>query len=299
MTLTASETVWARGRFDARNRASKVLFGRMHEDSSIELRAFSPGGRVFCIASAGCTAMDLSRLHDVVAVDINPVQLAYARGRFSGGRARRGSAERFMAVARKLSPLAGWRPSRVREFLDLDDPAAQIAFWRAHLDTRRFRDALDLLLSRALLRALYSSRLLACLPSHFGRVLRRRMERCFARHPNRANPYARALFLGEWPEVPPPPEAAKIRTVNGDAAAFLESEPAESFDGFTLSNILDGADSGYQRRLFAAVQRAAMPAARVVLRSFREPQEPTPTNLAAEDRSMLWGVVDVRSASSL
>ena len=55
-----SETAWERGRFDARRRPSKVLFGRMYEDASIELNAFRPGGRIFCIASGGCTAMKLA-----------------------------------------------------------------------------------------------------------------------------------------------------------------------------------------------------------------------------------------------
>ena len=45
---------------------------------SIELDAFRPGGRILCIASAGCTAMKLAPDHEVVAVDINPIQLAYA-----------------------------------------------------------------------------------------------------------------------------------------------------------------------------------------------------------------------------
>jgi hypothetical protein len=47
------------------------------------------------------------------------------------------------------------------------------------------------------------------------------------------------------------------------------------------------------------VKHAATPGATVVLRSFREPQYATKTNHAAEDRAMLWGVVDVRQASAL
>jgi hypothetical protein len=47
------------------------------------------------------------------------------------------------------------------------------------------------------------------------------------------------------------------------------------------------------------VQHAAAPGAMVVLRSFREPQSWTETNHATEDRAMLWGVVDVVSASAL
>lgn len=299
MTAIAAGTAWARGRFDARTGPSKILFGRMHEDAAIEIGAFRSRGRVFCIASAGCTAMELARSHEVVAADINPVQLSYAGRRLSGARAVRGAAERFMAIGRAFAPLVGWRPPRVREFLDLDDPAAQAVFWRRHLDTRRFRAALDVLLSRTVLRTLYAARFLDCLPPRFGEVMRGRMVRCFARHPNRTNPYARALLLGEWLDAPSPLEAKKVRLVHSDAAECLEREPAGSFDGFTLSNILDGADSAYEQRLFSAVRRASAPSAVVVLRSFREPREALATNQAADDRSMLWGVVNVRPAAAL
>ena len=297
MEVNAGATPWARGRFDAREGRSRVLFGRMYEDAAIELEAFRPGGRVFCIASAGCTAIALAPRHEVVAVDINPRQLAYAQKRIAGGPAVHGAAERVMALGRALSPLAGWRPARMRAFLDLDDPAGQIAYWRRYLDTRRFRAAFDTLLSVSALRAVYASPFLAFLPPRLGAVLRGRMERCFARHPNRTNPYARALLLGELPSDEVPPEASRIRLAHADAAAWLERAPAGSIDGFTLSNILDGADEAYRGRLLAAVRRAAAPAAVVVLRSFAEPPEPLPSNRAGDDRSILWGIVDVRPAS--
>ena len=299
MTATVAETAWERGRFDARDGPGKVLFGRMYEDASIELDAFRPGGRVLCIASAGCTAMALAPHHEVVAVDINPVQLAYAERRFAGDRGARGAAERVMAFGRSFAPLAGWWPSRVRAFLDLEDPAEQSGYWRRYLDTARFRAALDGLLSLTALRAVYASSFLDFLPPRLGSVMRGRMERCFARHPNRANPYARALLLGELSITPPPPETSDIRLVHADAAAFLEREPAGSFDGFALSNILDGVDAAYSRRLVAAVKRAAAPEAVVVLRSFREPSAALATNRAAEDRAMLWGIVDARPAATL
>jgi hypothetical protein len=37
----------------------------------------------------------------------------------------------------------------------------------------------------------------------------------------------------------------------------------------------------------------------VVLRSFGAPPTALPTNRAREDRSMLWGIVDVKPAASL
>ncbi len=297
--MSDAGTPWERGRFDAREGPRKVLFGRMYEDAAIEAAAFSDGGRVFCIASAGCTAMALAPRHEVVAVDINPDQLAYAARRIAGEPPVRGTAERVMAFGRAFAPLVGWSKQRLRAFLDLDDPAAQIEFFRRELDTRRFRFAFDALFSTATLRAVYASPFLRFLPRKLGAVMRGRMARGFARHGNRGNPYARALFLGELSDEPPPPAAAAIRLVQGDAAEWLEQAPAGGFDGFTLSNILDGADDAYRARLFAAVRRAARPGAPVVLRSFGEPPADLATNRAADDRALLWGVVDVRPAEAL
>ena len=295
----ADVNVWERGRFDARVGRRKVLFGRMYEDPEIELAAFRPGGRIFCIASAGCTAMKLAPRHEVVAVDLNPTQLAYAAERISGGKSVRGTAERVMDFGRFFAPLVGWRSSRVRAFLDLSDPAEQLDFWQRHLDTWRFKSALGVLFSVTALRAVYDRRFLGFLPRRLGAVMRGRMQRNFARNANRDNPYARALLMGELSDEAPPPEAKSIRLVHADAAAFLEAQPAASFDGFTLSNILDGAGDKYPARLFAAVRRAAAPGAKVVLRSFAEPARTLVDNRAAEDRSMLWGIVDVKAAAEL
>ena len=298
LSSTVPITVWKNGRFRTARGAYKLLFGCMYEDSAIELRVFQPGGRIFCIASAGCTAITLAAHHAVVAVDINPVQVAYVQHRLDGCGVQRGSAERILAFARTLAPLAGWNRRTVRAFLGLDDPAEQILYWRRHLDTRRFRAAFSFLFSRVVLRSVYSAAFLNVLPPNFGTLLRARMERCFALHPNRKNPYAYALLLGEIRSVSEVPERP-IEVQRADAADFLERQPAGSFTGFSLSNILDGANPAYARRLITAVQHAATPGATVVLRSFREPQHATETNRAAEDRAMLWGVVDVRQTCAL
>jgi hypothetical protein len=299
MSALATETAWENGRFDARRRPGELLFGRMHEDSSIELAAFRTRGRIFCIASAGCTAMDLSREHDIVAVDINPAQVDYVSRRLSGAAPSPGKAERMMARGRALAPAVGWSRTRIREFLDLDDPGEQVSYWTKYLDTRRFRVAMDLALSPAILRLTYARAFLDCLPPRFGRVLRTRMERCFARHPNRENPYATAFLTGRAPDRPLPPATTRIQLVHSDAAEFLEREPPGRFDGFALSNILDAAGEEYRRRLVAAVRRAAAPDAVAVIRSFSEPTGPSDANIAAEDRSMIWGIVEAKAARAL
>ncbi len=265
----------------------------------IERAAFAPGSRVLCIASAGDTAMALAPDHEVTAVDINPVQLAYARERLAGGPAVPGTAERVMGAMRALAPLVGWSRKRVRAFVDLVDRDEQVAYWRRYLDTRRFRIAFGALMSVRALRVVYSSPLLACLPARLSRVMRGRMQRCFAQHANRDNPFARLLLLGEMPEVDVPSRARDVRLLHADAAAFLEASAPASFDGFTLSNITDGVDAAYRERLFAAVRHAAAPGAKIVLRSFSEPAAPLATNQADRDRSMLWGIVDVRPVAEL
>jgi len=294
----SASTPWEAGRFDKRGGPRKVLFGQMYEDVGVERAAFPPGARVFAIASAGDTAMALSLTHEVTAIDINPVQLDYARARLNGAPAITGTAEGMMGLGRGAMALFGWRRAVLERFLALDDPAVQREYWRAHLDTLGFRLATDVLLSLSGLKAVYASPFLAILPSHFGRVMRQRLTRCFATYPNRANPYARALLLGELPSVPVF-DASRITLVGGDAAGFLEQCAPASFDAFTLSNILDGAPAGYRQRLFAAVRRAAAPGAPVVLRSFAEPTRATPYDAAARDRSILWGIVDVRPADAL
>ena len=293
-----TETPWEAGRFDAAHGPKKILFGRMYEDPEIERSIFPRGGRIFAIASAGCTAMALASEHRVTAVDINPVQLAYARRRIAGAPMEAGTAERVMGLLRELLPLAGWRRQTIERFLDLDDPDAQRAFFQQRLDTALFRAGFDLGLSVTGLGAVYASPFLRILPPHFGRVMRGRMERCFATHPNRTNPFVRALFLGEL-GGPRDTASGGVDLVEADAAGYLEACPAGSFDGFTLSNILDGAPPSYARRLSAAVARAASPGSVVVRRSFAEPSPSLEENLAARDRSMLWGVVEARPASEL
>ncbi len=290
-----AETAWNAGRLDASTGSRRLLFGQMYEDAEVERAAFSGNRRIFCIASAGNTAIQLSHEHEVVACDINPVQLGYAERRAQGGQPETGDAERFMRLMRAFMPLAGWQKKAIQTFLAFSDTGEQLAFWRRHLDTRRYRAGFDALMSRVLLRAIYAQRLVSLLPTRFGAVMRKRLERGFALHVNASNPYIHALLLGETIDQPPG-IASKIHFVSGDAATVLESFAPSSVGGFTLSNILDGAAPAYRERLARALRRAATDDALVVLRSFSEPEAPTDTNHPERDRSMLWGVVAIGSA---
>ncbi len=285
-------TPWQRGRLDARRGKPRLLFGQMYEDSDIEAEVLPSAGRVFCIASAGNTSMALaSRGLSVTAVDINPAQVDYVRARLQGAAPRAGTADRFFKAGRRFLPLMGLRRSLIRQFLELTDPAAQIRFWRAHLDTSRFRAALAVAINPLALRAIYSSTFVRVLPKRFDRIIRGRLERCWARHPNRSNPYAWRFFLGtDPPDYSAPTMAAeRIELLCADAADYLESCPPASFIGYTLSNILDGTEPAYGERLMAAVRHSAQHGAAVVLRSFMEPPPGESTEWAARDRSMLWG----------
>jgi hypothetical protein len=292
------DTAWSRGRFDRQAGAGKILFGRMYEDFAIEASAFESRSSVLCIASAGCTAMQLANHHSVTAVDINPVQLDYARQRSHGQTAIQGFAEKGMSAARAMAVMVGWSAGLLERFVELDDPLEQIAFWHRHLNTLRFRLGFDQLLSLAVLRNVYAAPFLQFLPRRFGAILRGRMTRCFGLHSNRRNPYARALLLGELPPVAALASTRAIEFVRADVADFMQRAVPGSFDGFALSNILDGATPAFQRRLLLAIENAAAPGAIVVLRSFREPVNCQAPNLAANDRSMLWGVVEALPLSN-
>jgi len=268
-----------------------LLFGASYEDAAIELEAFRRGSRVFAIAASGETAQLLAEAgHRVTAVDVNPTQVQYACARMAGAARIRGRVERMLSLGRAFIPAAGWSRERIGEFLSMEETGAQVEYWDRVLDTRRFRMALDALL---LFRFAFARHLTDSLPAAFGAVVRCRLRRCWGNHPNRQNPFARLLLLGDAEDTR---RTDGVELVCADAAEYLESRPAGSFDGFALSNILDGAPAAYCARLRSAVRRAASAGAVIVIRSLSEPRTGVRENLAERDRSPLWGVVQVCGA---
>jgi hypothetical protein len=145
----------------------------------------------------------------------------------------------------------------------------------------------------AVLRLSHAKGFVVSLPPRWDLAILGRLEKGWATHPNRTNPYAWQLLLGrEPPDAPPQPTAGDITFACADAAEYLE-QTAERFDGLTLSNILDAAPPSYRGRLLAAVRRAAAPGAVLVLRTFGEPATEQEAAWAAKDRAMLWGAIEV------
>ena len=209
-----------------------------------------------------------------------------------------GIAERLLVFGRNLAKLAGWSPGKLTDFLNLSDPGEQVEYWDSRLDTQAWRVAVDTLLAPRLLGICYASPFIESLPQDFGLRLRQRLRRTWATHSNRSNPYAASLLLGRPPVEPYAPEFL-IQFVCADAADFLESSPPAAFDGFSLSNIGDGASPEYLCRLRVAIDHVAAPNAIVVTRTFAEPGPNNVANWAPLDRSLLWGVVEVSRTAEI
>lgn len=294
--MTGVASPWSAGGFRGLI-GPQLLFGAMYEDVTIERRVLAGCTRVFAIGASGDTALSLgSPERNVVAVDINPAQVAYLRDRLHGAARRSGAADRLLAAARRFAPLAGWTRRRVERFLALSDVVEQRRFFDALLNTRRFRGLLDAGLGPVALRRVYRPQLINFLPADFGAVLRARLRSGISTHPNSANPYARLLLAGQPPATHLPP-ARSVECRVAEAIAFLEAQPAGTFDGFTLSNVMDGPDGRFRSRLAAAVAQAGAPDAPVVLRTLREPGDEAAGSWAARDRSLIWGAIIVTTAT--
>lgn len=306
--MTRNPNPWSAGRIlSLPGRAPRLLFGRMYEDPHVELRSFPTApARVLCIASAGDTAAALSRAgHDVTAIDVNPVQLAYARARLAGETpAVTGSAELMLAAGRRAAALAlpAWRPASLDAFLDLDDPRVQSSWWRTRLDGPGLRLLMGTALRPVgLLAATLAPGFRHVVPPRFDTALRARIARVVARHPNTDNPFLSALLAGRPADPPTPapaptptPVPGPVRWLLGDVAEHLESVPARTYDAVTLSNVLDGPGPAYRRRLRTAVERAVRPGGPAVLRSVGEGAPGSAAaeraaERAAEERCPLWG----------
>lgn len=296
----ASETPWQQGNLGP-GRASRILFGVSYEDEQIELNAFGRPGRVCVIAAAGETAAGCAAAgHLVTAVDINPVQLDYARNRCARPDLPPvlGSAERGMNLARASLKLVAppWRLRRLGPMLTRAEAADAQLFWETRLDKPVLRALLGATLrpSSALARVLRPE-FAGFIPARFDEILVRRISAGLGRHGMRGNRFAWRLLAGQelpgW-ELPSGGEPIDWRLA--DITDHLASVPDGHYDAISLSNVFDGASGAFGNRLRAAAYRAVRPGGVIITRTFAEPGS-AGAGLAAEDRSMIWGAVTVRT----
>lgn len=296
---TPPATPWATGRLHGGGGLT-LLFGRMFEDPLVELEAFSGRSRILSIASAGDVAMALAEAgHLVTAVDINPAQVAYVRDRLDGGPTRPGQADRLLAAGRTALRVAGWSRTRLERLSAMDDPEAQVAAWRS-LTSGPSGLALRALLAPSALRLGYRDDFARSI-ANLRHDLPLRIERRLGAHSNADNPWARLLLTGRWPEDRPSPSVAPgaVELVVDDVAAHLEAAPAGSYDGFALSNVLDGAPASYRPRLVAALRAAGVPGSVVVLRTLATATSPDDAAAAHRDRALLWGGLVISTVEAL
>lgn len=278
--------------------ARRPWHGRMLEDASIELNAFRPGGRVFAIASAGCTAMALARRGDrVTAVDVHPGQVDLVRRRIAGEDVPEARTDRWLREGRRrLRDEGTWDLAALDRFLALVDVVEQRDRWATDLANSRMRALLRAALARPRLAGDRTGFPVGWTPDRFGALVERRLARTVATHPNRWNPYLWWLLSGR-----DAPGTRTSRAVPADgvtlhvaeACQWLEANPSSRFDGFTLSNLVDGASPSMRRRLVRAVRAVAEPDATVVLRTLEEPDDEFARWNASRDRSGIWGGVRV------
>lgn len=284
-----------------RGDGERILFGVSYEDERIELDAFADARRVCVVATSGevvaaCAAAGL----EVVAVDFNPAQLAYARERVAGGPTRRGSAQLVMDTLRQgLTAVApAWRPRHLISHLLHDDGPAARQYWDEALDSRAFRAVVKASLQPGLrLGVLARPELFGFLPPRFHRVIRERIADGLERHGMAGNRFAWRLLAGR--ELPgwhlPEVDQEAITWQLADVADHLESVPEGSYDGVSLSNVVDGVPRHFGRRLLTAARRAVRRGGPIVWRTFSDPGLPGPGR-AAEESAMVWGQVQVEAA---
>lgn len=266
----------------------------MYEDPGVELAVFEAGHRVLCVASAGDTARVLAANGmNVTAVDINEAQLHYARRRAAGSPAVAGRADRALGAGRAAMQLLGWRRREVAAFMQLQDVEVQRRFWAERLSGRGVRVAFALAFGRyGLVRLLAAHSFAETMTASFDRALLDRLEAGISRFPNAQNPWASMVFTGHWTGQEPNKPARPVTFLHDDIVNFMETT-TDRFDAFTFSNILDGPDAAFAQRLLAGVRRSAAPGAVMVLRTLRTAESESSRERARDDRSLLWGGIDV------
>ncbi|MGH7625939.1 MAG: DUF3419 family protein [Gemmatimonadaceae bacterium] len=195
-----------------------------------------------------------------------------------------GVTERFIRMLVRVIRVAIHPEQRIRRLLACCSLAEQQAFYAREWDSRRWRLLFPLLLNRRALAAAYDERMFACAESlsfatHFRDVVRHTLTEL----PLRTNYFVHHMLTGAYPADVPggvPPYLSdtgadcvralhgRLHLVDGSFTAWLRQAPAQSIDGFALSNICEWLGEREIGELFAQIVRTATPGATVCFRNF-------------------------------
>ena len=199
----------------------------------------------------------------------------------------RGRIDRRFDQMRQIAPALGWTRATLERFCDLDETDEQLEFWRRRRHPPAAARACGRLQPKAAsahLRPAVRRRPPCSIRSHPPPQARARIRSS----PERRKPVRIGAAARPHEDTTPAPLAVE----SADAIDFLEACAPGSFDGITLSNILDGADRDYSARLFDAVRRAAAPGAVMIARLPRAHRRRR-ARWAARDQALFWGSIRV------
>ena len=198
-----------------------------------------------------------------------------------------GSVDRSLRSALRLLYAFAAPRQCIRATLEAETLSEQSTQFDRCWNNGRWRLALRIALSRAVLRAAYGPHFIRQVPLDFSRQVTEQIAALLRGKPARDNSYLWQAFLGYYPpaseEALPPylqkrhwsilqSSLSKATFVAVDVVDHLRSCLPDSYDLFALSNVLDAASDTYATALLQAAAEAAAPSALLCLRSFFPPQ---------------------------
>lgn len=317
---------------EAAQAAPRVKFAIVREDPLTELALVDRYGarRVLCVASGGCTALEIASQRpgvEVVAYDFNPAQLAHieqkAEAIARGDRAAlnvgapgaegindRGDFERLFRIWREAFHQLVAPPSDVARFFDVATSAPEReALRRAWVSSPYWPTLFGMAFHHPLLDVMFGPAATQhAEPGSYPRYFRAVFERGLARLDAPRNPFMQHIFLGFFAEGDAhahlrAAEAPKLVLVRG---GIPEIEDLGSYDLIHLSNIFDWSDDALVEQWSAAIVAQAKPGCVVTwrqlnngrnLRAFFEPTFAFDAALGQAlweaDRSLFYNRIDV------
>ena len=236
-------------------------------------------------------------------------------GLIAAGIAGTGRLERFFAEGRRQVLHAGLPAEALADFLDLDDQAAQVAFFDRWWGSPAFAEAFTQYYGRDnLARHGRDPVQFAYVTEDPGGFFYQRFRWVCTQLPVRGNPYLEAFLTGGYRDLTLAPaylqpahyptlqaRASRVQLVTQDLEGYLRRCPAGQYDKGNFSDLFEYLSPANARRLFRALARALRPGGRLAywnLLVARQGSALVPSHLRyrpesaalyAQDRSWFYG----------